>query len=119
GLLGRLPQLAQLSALDLCLLLPLRFLLGRDEQDVMLLRSGQVSLERVVVPLRNGIELVVVTARAADGQAKKCRSDDVGSFGQDFIAAEGDVRIPGIASNRAEPMKDRRRRSREVLRGRF
>src|SRR5262249_14102715 len=61
----------------------------------------------VVILLRNGTELVIVTTRASNGQPEKRRADHIRPFRQNFVPAEGDLGIARVAPHGAEPMKNR------------
>ena len=77
------------------------------EGEVVLLGGRQVSLKPVVVFLGDRLQLVVVASRATEGQTEERGPDDVGTLGQDLVAAQDDVRIAGIAAHRAESVEDR------------
>ncbi len=106
--LGRLQRLP--DALDLPLngtraRFPVGPRLGVGQDDVVLLRLGQERLQPIVVGLREVVELVIVAAGAADGQAEKYRTDAIRHFREDFVAAEGHFRVAGVATDRAEPIE--------------
>ena len=81
----------------------LLFFAGQD--DVVRLSLREVGLQAVVVGLAEGIELVVVAAGAADGDAEEGRADDVGHLGEDFVLRAGHVLVAGILAERAEAVE--------------
>src|SRR5207253_3703942 len=72
---------------------------GGSDIDLGGLRCGEESLESVVVGLGNGIELVVVTTSAGDGEAEKGSSYRCGHLGQDFLAVDFGI---GVAANQVD-----------------
>src|SRR5262245_11140381 len=78
---------------------------GVAELNVALLRRGEKGLQAIVVALPDRIGHVIVAARAADGQAKERRADGVGQLREDFVAAESDVSVAGIATYGAEAVE--------------
>ena len=84
-----------------------RALRRRQEKDAVFLRGGKIRLQAVIVLLQDRIDFVVVAAGAADGQPEDGGADDVGALDEDFVAADGDVLVAGIAADRAEAVKPR------------
>ena len=71
----------------------------------LLVRRGEEGLHAVVVGLADGVELVIVAARAAERHAEERRADDVGHLGQHFVAAAGDFLVAGVLAQRAEAVE--------------
>ena len=106
---GRAPQLHLQPALLLFerrrFQFPLRLFFLTGEHDVIRLGLREVGFETVVVGLAEGVELVIVTARAADGHAEERGADDVGHLGEDFVVGTGDVLIAGVFAQRTEAVE--------------
>ena len=58
--------------------------------------AGQKRLEPVVILLRDRLQLVVVATGTADRQPEERRADNIGTLGQDLVAAQRDLRIPAL-----------------------
>ena len=71
----------------------------------MFLRGGEKRLQAVVIVLRDRVELVIVAAGAAHRQAEEGSADGVGHLGEDFVAAEGDELVAGVAAHRPQAME--------------
>src|SRR5262249_53509878 len=78
------PPYLRLNRVDLRLPCRLLFLAGL--YDVVGVGLGEVRLQAVVVRLTDGVEFVVVAARASYSQAEIGRPDDVRHLGEHFIA---------------------------------
>ncbi len=88
-------------------LFPLGPELPIDERCVVFVRRSHKGLQPIVVLLAERVVKVIVTAGAANRQAEEYRPDRVRHLGEDFIPAEGNLRIPGVASNGTESVKTR------------
>ena len=84
---------------------PVDLLLLAGEHEVVGLDLGEVRLQAVVVGLAEGVELVIVAARAADRDAEECGADDVGHLGEHFVVRAGDVLVAGVLAQRAEAVE--------------
>ena len=68
------------------------------------LRGGKEGLQAIVITLGEVIELVIMAARTANGQAQKRGTDIVGHFSQQFLAVLFLVLHAGIESQRTQPL---------------
>ncbi len=69
------------------------------------LRLREVRLQAVVVGLAEGIELVIVAARAADRHAQERRAHDVGHLGEHFVVRTGHVLVAGVLAQRPQAIE--------------
>ena len=77
-----------------------------DHRNFHRVAAGEDGLEAVVVPLGEGIELVVVTAGAAQRQPHECRGCRIHPVGQDFVELPAGVHL-GLAGLRHQPVEPR------------
>ena len=87
-----------------------RWIHARPQRPFGELHAGEHRLHGIIILLRNGIELVIVTARTPEGQPQKYRAggvDDVGQFvlplhqGEIDVGAFDDIKRPGDQESRA------------------
>src|SRR6266849_1291093 len=107
GVFHSLAELLHLALHRLGLGFPAGLLLGRELGHIAILRSGEVGLHAIVVALSEGIEFVIVAARATEGNAQQSGTHDVGHLGEHFIAAAGYFLISGVLAQRTEAIEAR------------
>ena len=79
--------------------------------------SGRkIRLHAVVVALLDGIEHVIVAARAAERYPEKRGAHDVGHLGQHLVAAACDLLVAGILAQRTETIEARGNQSFVLIR---
>src|SRR5206468_1577869 len=74
---------------------------GAGQIDLCVGGGGEERFEAVIVLLGDGVELVVVTARAADRQPKEGSPHAADHLGQHFVAANGRVDVAAHLMNGA------------------
>src|SRR6187397_40237 len=86
-------------------LLPGRALFGTGEVHVPLVYRREEGLHAVVVGMADRVELMIVTACAAQRDAEKCRTDDVRHLGEDFVTARCHFLVPGVLAQRPQALE--------------
>ena len=84
---------------------PIGLFLSGGLGEVVGLEGGPEGLKAVVIRLTKPVKLVIMAAGAAEGDAHETGPDDVGHFGEGFVAAAGDGLVAGVAADGAEAVE--------------
>ena len=80
-------------------------LVGRSQVAVLVLRGGKERLRAIIIGRRDRVELMVVTAGAADGQTQERGTDAVDHFRQHLLPADFRIQVAAGLVDRPAPVQ--------------